>query len=247
MPRSSRPRLSVLEKSWIGPDRRPRPRVASTARPRAGDQFIIMMMRQTDGLSGYVRTCHQVGVYWTVFCTSNYSAHTFTGMSQGTCRPSHYYAGPVFGLTCPLCALIWVIPAPYTIAPDGRESEFLHVPSAPCASHVRPECGLTVRSNPDDAPQNTLSRARARPHLTSIGRVGGCSDHDEEEATPTTPGRVAKLWTQAKPGRRSVATAAQMEKAEVRTRKADVEREVEELRGQLKQAQGQVAEHRLQL
>ena len=43
--------------------------------------------RQTDGLPGYVPTCHQVyhqvGVYWTLFYTSNYSAHAFTGMYRG--------------------------------------------------------------------------------------------------------------------------------------------------------------------
>ena len=49
---------------------------------------------QTDGLPGYVPTCHQVGLYWTLFYTYNYSAHTFTGMYRGIYRPRYYYAGP---------------------------------------------------------------------------------------------------------------------------------------------------------
>ena len=49
---------------------------------------------QTDGLPGYVPTCHQVGLYWTLFYTSNYSANTFTRMYRGICRPRYYYAGP---------------------------------------------------------------------------------------------------------------------------------------------------------
>ena len=56
---------------------------------------------QTDGLPGYVPTCHQVGLYWTLFYTSNYSAHHSPGCTGAYTGPGITMPAPVFGIVGP--------------------------------------------------------------------------------------------------------------------------------------------------
>ena len=121
------PFFATIEKSWIGPDRRPRPRAASAARPRAGDQFIVMMMSKPmvcQVMYRPVTRSDSIGLYSILLIIALIHSPGCTGAYAG---PGITMPAPVFGLACPLWALIWVISAPYTIAPDGRETEFLHL------------------------------------------------------------------------------------------------------------------------
>ena len=82
----------VLEKSWIGPDRRPRPRprVASAARPCAGDQFIVMVMSKPMVCQVMFRPATRpgsIGLYYILLIISPLHSPGCTGPGHMPARP----------------------------------------------------------------------------------------------------------------------------------------------------------------